>query len=59
MIGRVLGFSRMLTRLAMPLGAMSGAALAEWTDPRAVFAVAAGAKILEVAIALMTPIRKL
>ncbi|AKG37600.1 macrolide transporter [Paenibacillus durus ATCC 35681] len=59
MIGRVLGFSRVLTRLAMPLGAMTGAALSEWTDPRAVFAVAAAAKILEVTIALITPIRKL
>ncbi|AHV98755.1 MFS transporter [Paenibacillus sabinae] len=59
MIGRVLGFSRVLTRLAMPLGAMSGATLSGWTDPRAVFAVAAGAKILEVVIALVTPIRKL
>ncbi|MEK3833741.1 MULTISPECIES: MFS transporter [unclassified Paenibacillus] len=59
MIGRVLGFSRVLTRLAMPLGAMTGAALSEWTDPRAVFAVAAAAKLLEVIIALVTPIRKL
>lgn len=59
MIGRVLGFSRVLTRLAMPLGAMTGAALSEWADPRAVFVVAAGAKALEVIIALATPIRKL
>ncbi|WP_151733603.1 MFS transporter ['Paenibacillus yunnanensis' Narsing Rao et al. 2020] len=59
MIGRVLGFSRVLTRLAMPVGAMTGAALSEWADPRAVFAVAAAAKLLEVIIALATPIRKL
>ncbi|OBZ14241.1 macrolide transporter [Bacillus sp. FJAT-27264] len=59
MIGRVLGFSRVLTRLAMPLGALTGAALSEWTDPRVVFAVAAGAKMLEIVIALVTPIRKL
>lgn len=59
MLGRVLGFSWVLTRLAMPLGAMMGAALAEWTDPQVVFAVAAGAKALKVVIALVTPIRKL
>lgn len=41
------------------LGAMTGAVLSEWTDPRAVFAVAAAAKLLEVIIALVTPIRKL
>lgn len=59
MIGRVLGFSRVLTRLAMPLGAMTGAALSEWTDPRVIFAIAAGAKVLEIIIALISPIRKL
>lgn len=59
MIGRVLGFSRVLTRLAMPLGAMTGAALAEWSDPRVVFMLAAVAKLLEVIVAIATPIRKL
>ncbi|MEO3946704.1 MFS transporter [Gorillibacterium sp. CAU 1737] len=59
MIGRVLGFSRVLTRLAMPAGAMVGAAMAEWGDPRAVFVLAAAAKCVEVVIALVTPIRKL
>lgn len=59
MIGRVLGFSGVLTRLAMPVGALTGAALSDWTDPRAVFAVAAGAKLLEVFISRLTPIRKL
>ncbi len=59
MLGRVLGFSRMFTRLAMPLGAMAGAFLSSRYGPAAVFALAAGAKLVEVLIALCSPIRKM
>lgn len=58
MLGRVLGFSRMFTRLAMPLGAMSGAFLTSHYGPAAVFALAAVAKGAEVILALCSPIRK-
>jgi MFS family permease len=58
MLGRVLGFSRMFTRLAMPVGAMVGGWISEW-EPAGVFVVAAGSKFLEVIIALVSPIRKL
>jgi MFS family permease len=59
MLGRVLGFSRMFTRLAMPLGAMAGAFLSSRYGPAAVFALAAGAKLVEVLIALCSPIRRM
>ncbi|MDF2921520.1 MAG: macrolide transporter [Paenibacillaceae bacterium] len=59
MLGRVLGFSRMFTRLAMPLGAMTGAFISAHYGPAAVFALAAVAKLMEVVIALGTPIRKM
>lgn len=59
MLGRVLGFSRVFTRLAMPLGAMVGGLISNSFSPVAVFAVAAIAKVLEVVIALASPIRKL
>ncbi len=59
MLGRVLGFSRMFTRLAMPLGAMAGAFLCAHYGPAAVFALAAGAKLVEVLIALCSPIRRM
>ncbi|MCM3736559.1 MFS transporter [Bacillus cytotoxicus] len=58
MQGRVLGFSRVLTRLAMPLGALVGGIISGY-NPVAVFALASVAKIIEVIIALMSPIRKL
>jgi MFS family permease len=58
MLGRVISFSRVFTRLAMPLGAMVGGLISNF-DPVAVFAVAAAAKGLEVIIALSSPIRKL
>jgi hypothetical protein len=57
MLGRVLAFSRVFTRLAMPLGAMVGGLISKF-DPVAVFAVAAAAKGIEVIIALLSPIRK-
>ncbi|WP_242223823.1 MFS transporter [Bacillus cereus group sp. BfR-BA-01380] len=56
--GRVLGFSRVLTRLAMPLGALVGGIISGY-NPVAVFALASVAKIIEVIIALISPIRKL
>ena len=58
MLGRVFGITRMLTRLAMPLGAMAGGLISRF-DPAAVFVVAAVAKGLEAVIALCSPIRKL
>jgi len=59
MLGRVLGFSRMFTRLAMPLGAMAGAFISTHYGPAAVFALAASVKLVEVIIALCSPIRKM
>ncbi|WP_442869054.1 MFS transporter [Bacillus sp. BP-3] len=56
--GRVLGFSRVLTRLAMPLGALIGGIISSY-NPVAVFALASAAKMVEVFIAVMSPIRKL
>ncbi|MGN4422806.1 MFS transporter [Bacillus cereus group sp. MYBK30-1] len=58
MQGRVLGFSRVLTRLAMPLGALVGGIVSAY-NPVFVFALAAFTKLLEVFIALCSPIRKL
>ncbi len=58
MQGRVLGFSRVLTRLAMPLGALVGGIISGY-NPVAVFVLAAFAKVMEVMIALISPIRKL
>ncbi|MDM5155064.1 MFS transporter [Bacillus sp. DX1.1] len=58
MQGRVLGFSRVLTRLAMPLGALVGGMISSY-NPVAVFALASFTKIIEVLIALFSPIRKL
>ncbi|MED3038416.1 MFS transporter [Bacillus thuringiensis] len=56
--GRVLGFSRVLTRLAMPLGALVGGIISAY-NPVFVFALAAFTKLVEVFIALYSPIRKL
>ena len=47
MQGRVLGFSRVLTRLAMPLGALLGGIISAY-NPVYVFALAAFTKLLEV-----------
>ncbi|WBO90928.1 MFS transporter [Bacillus tropicus] len=58
MQGRVLGFSRVLTRLAMPLGALVGGIISAY-NPVFVFALAAFTKLVEVFIALYSPIRKL
>jgi len=59
MLGRVLGFSRVFTRLAMPLGTMVGSLVSNSISPVAVFAIAAISKGVEVLIALSSPIRKL
>lgn len=56
--GRVLGLSRVLTRLAMPLGALVGGFISEF-NPVIIFVLAAFTKIIEVIIALTSPIRKL
>nr|WP_232345324.1 MFS transporter [Paenactinomyces guangxiensis] len=58
MLGRVLGFSRVFTRLAMPLGAFVGSFISS-INPASVFVLAAVTKGLEVVIALVSPIRKL
>ncbi|PGL56391.1 MFS transporter [Bacillus cereus] len=58
MQGRVLGFSRVLTRLAMPLGALVGGFISD-LNPVAIFILASTTKIIEVIIALASPIRKL
>ncbi|BCZ48133.1 MFS transporter [Clostridium gelidum] len=59
MLGRVLSFSRVFTRLAMPLGMMVGSLVSNSISPVAVFAIAAVSKGVEVSIALLSPIRKL
>jgi hypothetical protein len=59
MLGRVLGFSRVFTRLAMPMGAMVGGVLSNSFNPVIVFALASVAKVVEVVIALSSPMRKL
>ncbi len=58
MQGRVLGFSRVLTRLAMPLGALVGGVISDF-NPVAIFILASATKMIEVIIALISPIRKL
>lgn len=58
-LGRVLDFSRVFTRLAMPLGAMVSRLVSDAYGAADVFIVAAPAKALEVVIALVCPIRKL
>ncbi|WP_413310134.1 MFS transporter [Bacillus sp. 1P10SD] len=58
LLGRVLGISRMFTRLAMPLGAYVGILMAK-EEPAMVFVLAASTKGVEVIIALVTPIKKL
>lgn len=59
LLGRVLSFSRVLTRTAMPAGAMIGGWMSAAGSPEAVFLLAAGVKLLEVGIALVSPIRRL
>jgi MFS family permease len=59
MLGRVLSFSRVFTRLAMPLGMMVGSLVSNSINPIAVFTIAAVSKGVEVLIALCSPIRKL
>lgn len=59
MLGRVLGFSRVATRLAMPIGAAVGGLMMEHASPAAIFAVAGAAKALEFIIALLSPIRRM
>lgn len=59
MLGRVLSFSRVFTRLAMPIGMMAGSLVSDSINPVAVFAIAAASKGVEVLIALCSPIRKL
>lgn len=59
LLGRVLSFSRVLTRAAMPLGAMLGGLITDTLNPLAVFLVAAAAKGIEVVIASRSPIQSL
>ena len=48
----------MLTRLAMPLGALVGGIISDFS-PVAIFILASATKMIEVIIALISPIRKL
>jgi len=59
MLGRVLGFSRVFTRIAMPLGAMVGGMVSSSFSPIAVFAIAGTTKAIEVLVAVLSPIRKM
>lgn len=59
LLGRVLGFSRVFTRLAMPLGAMVGAFVSEHYGAAAVFIIATVAKLLEIVIVSVSPMRKM
>ncbi len=59
LLGRVLGFSRVFTRLAMPLGAMVGAFVSEHYGMAAVFVIATVAKMFEVLIVSVSPMRKM
>jgi predicted MFS family arabinose efflux permease len=59
MLGRVLSFSRVLTRLAMPVGALLGGVAARSWSASAVFWIAFAAKGVEVVIALLSPMRRL
>ncbi|MCL6457821.1 MAG: MFS transporter [Gorillibacterium sp.] len=59
LLGRVLSFSRVITRTAMPAGALLGGLLSGSFHPATVFLLAAFAKLIEVAIAFLSPIRKL
>lgn len=59
LLGRVLGFSRVFTRLAMPLGAMVGAFVSEHYGAATVFIIATVAKLLEIVIVSISPIRKM
>lgn len=59
MLGRVLGFSRVVTRLAMPIGAAVGGLMSANVNPVLVFAIAGSAKLVEVIIALVSPIRRM
>lgn len=59
LLGRVLSFSRVVTRTAMPAGALLGGWMSGALGPGAVFLLAAGAKLIEVIIAVASPIRRL
>ncbi|WP_219620111.1 MFS transporter [Bacillus sp. T33-2] len=58
LLRRVLAFSRVFTRLGMPLGAFLGT-LIMGANPTMVFLLAAAAKGVEVIVALASPIKKL
>jgi MFS family permease len=59
LLGRVLSFSRVVTRTAMPAGALLGGWMSGALAPGAVFLLAAGAKLIEVIIAVASSIRRL
>jgi MFS family permease len=51
-LGRILSFSRVVTRLAMPMGAMLGAFVSSNGSPVLVFLIAALSKFIEILIAV-------
>lgn len=53
LLGRVLSFSRMITRLAMPIGALTGGLISDYFSASAVFLLAAFSKLCEVIIAII------
>ncbi|KWX71505.1 hypothetical protein AML91_24250 [Paenibacillus jilunlii] len=59
MLGRVLSFSRVLTRTAIPAGALLGGWMSGALPAASVFLLAAGAKLIEAGIAVVSPIRRL
>nr|WP_202903257.1 MFS transporter [Gorillibacterium massiliense] len=59
MLGRVLGFSRVISRLAMPIGAAIAGLLTVNSSPVIIFVIAAVAKLVEVVIAVLSPIRRM
>lgn len=53
LLGRVLSFSRVFTRLAMPIGAMVGGMVSAHSHPSNIFMIASISKLIEVLIAVI------
>ena len=59
LLGRTLAISRVISMASMPLGAAAGGLMAAAGAVRAVFLVGAAAKVIEIAIALRSDMRRL